>query len=86
MTRTALLPGLSQCSSAAFRVAVLTASFHDCLLSGAPGGLLSLSQRLLKAQGFKVLTVGFKTFMPHQNKLDRVKQLESILQQLLTST
>ena len=68
------------------RVALLTTSFHECLIGGAPAGPAHLAKRLLEDKGFHVLVVNFETFSAPKKKLDNVKVLDKMLNDLLLGT
>jgi len=58
------------------RVAVLTASFQDCLLGGEVSGVTSLNLRLLEALGYKVILVKFSDWPSTEKLVVRVKYLD----------
>ena len=58
------------------RIAVLTASFQDCLLGGEVSGVTSLNLRLLEALGYKVILVKFSDWPSTEKLVVRVKYLD----------
>ncbi|KAL1453174.1 hypothetical protein WDU94_007341 [Cyamophila willieti] len=68
----------------AHKVAILTLDYHD-LCRGThnyPNGIASLSQRLLEATGYHVITVPHTEFHRNDKLVSRVKYLESKMKQL----
>ena len=53
------------------RLAVLSASFQDCLLGGELSGLTAFNVRLLEAAGYQVLLVKHTDWTPSQNQVSR---------------
>ncbi len=64
-------------------MALLVASFYDCLLGGEDGGYLKLNRRLLEARGYLVMQVRYDFFPPKSTVVTRTKMLLSKLQELL---
>ena len=68
--------GSKALASGSRRVAVLTASFQDCLLGGEVSGVTSLNMRLLEALGYKVILVKFSDWPSTEKLVVRVKYLD----------
>jgi len=65
------------------KVAVLVASFQDCLISGPEAGAMALGARLLRAQGYKVVVVRHDQVPPTLAAVERVRVVEELLQAAL---
>ena len=61
----------------AVRVAVVSASFQDCLLGGELSGLTAFNTKILQARGYKVVLVRHTHWNPSQNKVSRLVRYSS---------
>ena len=60
----------------AVRVAVVSASFQDCLLGGELSGLTAFNTKILQARGYKVVLVRHTHWNPSQNKVSRLGPIQ----------
>jgi hypothetical protein len=67
----------------ATKVALLTAGFHDCIVSGGESGAVALQRRLLEAAGWRVLLVRHDMLAGETALVARVKLLERLLRESL---
>jgi len=67
----------------ASKVALMVASFQDCLINGSEAGSTALNIRLLQADGYKVMMVRHDMLQPDMTVVARVKFLELVLQNAL---
>jgi len=58
------------------RVAVVSASFQDCLLGGELAGLTAFNIKLLQAVGYQVVLVKHTDWPSSQNQVSRVSQID----------
>jgi len=65
------------------KVALMVASFQDCLINGSEAGATALNVRLLQADGYKVMMVRHDMLQPDMTVVARVKFLELVLQNAL---
>jgi len=65
------------------RMALVTASFQDCLIGGGLTGLTAFNVRLMEAAGYKVFLVKWTDWQPASKLVARVKMLDGRLKQLL---
>eukprot|EP00092_Neocalanus_flemingeri_P004491 GFUD01004831.1.p1 GENE.GFUD01004831.1~~GFUD01004831.1.p1 ORF type:complete len:656 (+),score=214.52 GFUD01004831.1:71-2038(+) len=67
----------------AHRMALVTASFQDCLIGGGLTGLTALNIRLMEAAGYRVFLVRWSDWQPASKLVARVKMLDGKLKQVL---
>jgi len=67
----------------ASKVALMVASFQDCLINGSESGATALNVRLLEADGYKVIMVRHDMLQSDMKVVARVKFLELMLQNAL---
>jgi len=67
----------------ACKVALVVASFHDCLIGGELSGVTAFHVKLIEAAGYKVLLVKYTDIQQNQTMVARVKKLDSMLRNLL---
>jgi len=65
------------------RMALVTASFQDCLIGGGLTGLTAFNVRLMEAAGYKVFLVKWTDWQTASKLVARVKMLDGRLKQLL---
>lgn len=67
-------------------MAVLVQHFHDMTVGKVvPSGINDFCEKLLNAQGYKILTVPYTEFKPRDNLLRRVKYIETKLKNIVIS-
>jgi len=64
------------------RLALLTATFQDCLLGGELSGLMSFNVRLLERLGYKVLIIKYTDWPAAENLVSRVRLLDERIKKL----
>jgi len=64
------------------RLALLTATFQDCLLGGELSGLMSFNVRLLESLGYKVLIIKYTDWPAAENLVSRVRLLDERIKKL----
>jgi len=64
------------------RVALLTATFQDCLLGGELSGLMSLNMRILTSLGYQVIIVKYTDWPTSENLVSRVRLLDERIKKL----
>jgi len=74
---------LNKTPEGASKVALLVASFQDCIINGSESGATALNVRLLRANGYKVILVRHDMLQPDMTVVARVKFLELMLQSAL---
>lgn len=68
------------------RIAVISQDFHDMTIGKVePSGISLLREKLLKAQGYKILSVPYTEFKPKDNLIRRVKYLEAEVKNIVKS-
>jgi len=65
------------------KVALVLASFNDCLLGGDLSGVTALNIKLMEAAGFNVFLVKFTDIEANANLVDRVTKLDAMLKDSL---
>lgn len=67
-------------------MAILVYDFHDmCRGTEVPSGSNEFSERLLKAQGYKIMSVPYTEFNPRDKLVQRVQFLEKQLKNIASS-
>lgn len=60
--------------------------FHDmCRGTSTPSGGNDLAERLLSAQGYKIMTIPYNEFNPRDKVVQRVQYLEKHLKQIAST-
>lgn len=60
--------------------------YHDMTLGKVePSGISEFCENILKAQGYKILTVPYTEFKPKDNIIQRVQYLEAQLKKIVNS-
>merc|ERR1712107_733179 len=74
---------LNKTPEGASKVALLVASFQDCIINGSESGATALNVRLLRANGYKVILVRHDMLQPDMTVVARVKFPELMLRSAL---